>query len=214
LATARGSPELGLTRRGSTGVARIVPSRSRRKWLTERAEALDEIEAAHRAVGGRRRRHAAQQVNQAYTLLLSSHFQGLCRDLYCEAADHLVAQLAPPAPLWWVVREQFTVGLKLNHGNPTPGNLGADFGRLGFKLWHELALQDARSAGRKLRLKALCDWRNAIAHHDFDPGKLDERTRVRLADVRSWRSACTALAASLDAVVRDQLHALVGVAPW
>lgn len=164
-------------------------------------------------MGGSRRR-ATQQINQACTLLLSSHFQGFCRDLYCEAADHLVAHLAPPVRLRAVMREQFTVGLKLNHGNPTPGNLGADFGRLGFRLWDELEAHDAKSADRKLKLRAMCDWRNAIAHYDFDPGRLGDRSGVRLAEVRLWRSACNALATSLDAVVRAQLVVLVGAAPW
>ena len=61
-------------------------------WLTARASALDEIEQAHRSVGGtgRGRRYATQQINQAYAVLLSSQFQGFCRNLHEECADYLV----------------------------------------------------------------------------------------------------------------------------
>lgn len=192
-----------------------MPSRSRQRWTNERLPALDELESAHKAVGGagRGRRYATQQINQAYTVLLSSQFQGFCRELYAEAADHLVGHLAPPPPLRAVVREQFTVGLKLNHGNPAPGNLGADFGRLGFKLWDQLKAHHPRNAARKDALDELNDWRNAIAHHDFNPTKLGGTT-VTLATVRRWRTACNGLTASLDAVVGTQIQSLVGAAPW
>src|ERR1700682_173538 len=56
---------------------------------------LDEIVEAHRAVGGsgRGRRHATEQVNHAYAVLLSSQFQGFCRDLHSECARHIVQQV-------------------------------------------------------------------------------------------------------------------------
>jgi hypothetical protein len=46
-----------------------MPSHSYRVWLTTRAKALDEIEAAHASVGGTGpcRRYATQQINQAYS---------------------------------------------------------------------------------------------------------------------------------------------------
>lgn len=192
-----------------------MPSRSRQRWITDRLAALDELESAHKAVGGpgRGRRYATQQINQAYTVLLSSQFQGFCRELYAEAADHLVGHLAPPLPLMAVVREQFTVGLKLNHGNPSPGNLGADFGRLGFKLWNQLETHYPGTAARRHALVELNEWRNAIAHHDFDPTKLGGTT-VALATVRRWRAACNGLSTTLDAVVGAQIQSLVGAAPW
>ncbi len=64
-----------------------MPSHSLTKWNAERAEALDKIEDAHATVGSteRGRRYATQQINYSYTALLSSHFQGFCRDLHSES---------------------------------------------------------------------------------------------------------------------------------
>ncbi|HQU43183.1 MAG TPA: hypothetical protein PK867_10240, partial [Pirellulales bacterium] len=86
----------------------------------ERRIALDELEAAHRSVGGtgRGRRYATQQINQAYAALLSSQFQGFCRDLHRECADYLVQSLTG------VLARAFGALLgenrKLDRGNPTP----------------------------------------------------------------------------------------------
>jgi hypothetical protein len=51
-----------------------MPSRSLHLWQTVRRAALDQIAAAHTAVGGAApgRRYATQQINQAYAMLLSS----------------------------------------------------------------------------------------------------------------------------------------------
>jgi hypothetical protein len=66
-----------------------MPSNSPRKWSGERSDALDEIQNAHAMVGGtdRGRRYATQQINYAYAALLSSQFQGFCRDLHSECID-------------------------------------------------------------------------------------------------------------------------------
>jgi hypothetical protein len=69
------------------------------RWNTTRLQALDELEQAHGAVGGtgRGRRYATLQVNHAYAVLLSSQFQGFCRDLHSEAVEFLVANTSPLA---------------------------------------------------------------------------------------------------------------------
>lgn len=192
-----------------------MPSQSRLRWQTQRLAALDEIEGAHSAVGGKApgRRAATQQINQAYAVLLSSQFQGFCRDLHFEAVDHLVAHLSP-GPTQAVVRSQLLMGRKLDSGNPNPGNLGADFGRLGLDLWPRLHALTPRTAARRRALESLNAWRNAVAHQDFDPAKLGGRKRLQVAQVRAWRAACNGLAGTLDTVVRAQLMALVGVPPW
>lgn len=76
-----------------------MPSVSLTKWHTERLQALDELENAHRNVGGpgRGRRYATQQLNQAYALMASSHFQGFCRDLHSESSDYLATAITPLA---------------------------------------------------------------------------------------------------------------------
>ena len=76
-----------------------MPSNAVQQWQTIRAAALDEIEAAHAAIEGigPGRRYATQQINQAYVMLLSSQFQGFCRDLHTECVGILVRNLTDPA---------------------------------------------------------------------------------------------------------------------
>ncbi len=55
-----------------------------------------ELENAHAIVGGteRGRRYATQQINYSCATLLSSHFQGFCRDLHSECIDRIVAAIS------------------------------------------------------------------------------------------------------------------------
>src|SRR5579884_3163239 len=108
------------------------------QWLTRRAKHLAEIEAAHRGVGGsgRGRRFRTEQINHAYTMLLSSQFQGFCRDLHSESANAILAH-ARSAAFRSILGPALKQGLKLSAGNPNPGNIGSDFGRFGLLLWTE-----------------------------------------------------------------------------
>lgn len=196
-----------------------VPSNSLLRWRGAAQANLDDIVDAHGSVAGvgRGRRAATAQVNQAYVMLLSSHFQRFCRDLHTEAIDHLAGALADP----WarpIFANRLTEGRKLDVGNPNPGNIGSDFGRLRCNIWPAMAQTDARTAGRRLRLERLNRWRNAIAHQDFG-GKADldlggGRSELRFGDVEDWRSACDQLAGTMDAAVAVELTALVGRSPW
>ena len=64
-----------------------MPSLSLNYWNTNRVPELDAIENAHSRVGGvlRGRRYTTAQINHAYTMLISSQFQGYCRDLHSES---------------------------------------------------------------------------------------------------------------------------------
>jgi hypothetical protein len=192
-----------------------MPSRSLQRWQGERSAALDEIEAAHGKVGGkgRGRRHETQQLNQAYALLLSSQFQGFCRDLHSEAVDRIVSFVQTTPQITVTLREQFTTARKLDRGNPNSGNIGSDFGRLGFAFWAQVKALGAHNAKRLKQLDALNEWRNAIAHHDFDPTTLGSTT-LRLAQVRAWRTNCSSLARAFDEVVAAHLASLVRSPPW
>jgi hypothetical protein len=108
-----------------------VSSAALQTWSNHANRALDQIAAAHVAVGGGApgRRYATQEINHAYAVLLSSQFQRYCRDLHTESVAHVVDAMAP-ASLQPIVRARFLQGRKLDQGNPNPGNLGADFGRL------------------------------------------------------------------------------------
>ncbi|MEX2215778.1 MAG: hypothetical protein WD768_16825 [Phycisphaeraceae bacterium] len=193
-----------------------MPSNSLKKWNGARREALDQIAAAHTAVGGvgPGRRYATQQINQAYATLLSSQFQGFCRDLHSEAVDHICNPGPVPDVRLHVLRTRLTTNRKLDRGNPNPGNLGSDFGYFDFDLWAALKSHDAANEQRNKTLEVLNAWRNAIAHQDFDPGNLGGRTTVLLKHVRAWRRNCEELAVELDAVVGVQVGTIIGVNPW
>jgi hypothetical protein len=191
-----------------------MPSHSLLRWNGERADALDEIQNAHTMVGGseRGRRYATQQLNYAYAALLSAHFQGFCRDLHSECVDHIVALV--PAPLQAFLRRELVWSRSLVRGNPHPGAIGSDFSRLGFDLWNEIYNFDARNERRRELLQELVDWRNAIAHQDFDPVAPGGVPTLHLARVRAWRRAVSALARYFDLAMYNYLMALRGSAPW
>jgi hypothetical protein len=147
-------------------------------------------------------------------VLLASQFQGFGRDLHSECMDHLVAALAPPPALWPLVQAEFTRGRQLDRGNAQPASLGADFGRLGIDFWTEVESYDPRNRARKEDLEMLNEWRNAIAHQDFDPARLGGTTTLQLAQVQRWRVACQHLARAFDEVLRRRLQLLTGASPW
>ena len=191
-----------------------MPSTSLLRWSGERADALDEIENAHVMVGGtdRGRRYATQQINYSYAALVSAHFQGFCRDLHSECVVQLVSIV--PAPLQLILRTEFNWNRNLGRGNPHPGALGADFGRLGIELWTTVYALDTRNERRRRLLQELVDWRNAIAHQDFDPVVAGGPPTLRLDRVRAWRRAVGALAHSFDRAMYNHLRALLGGPPW
>lgn len=192
-----------------------MSSGSLRKWQRDHSADLDRIATAHRAVGGRGpgRRWATQQINQAYAVFLSSHFQAFCRDLHTESIDH-IARGASPRALEALLRVELTLGRKLDQGNPNPGNIGSDFNRLGIDFWVEVRGASPRNAARQQALQALADWRNAIAHQDFDPAKLVPPPPLRLSTVRAWRGTCNVLARIFDEVMGRHLGSLLGARPW
>lgn len=165
-------------------------------------------------VGGteRGRRYATQQINYSYAALLSSHFQGFCRDLHSECIDPIVAIV--PAQLQDLLRGELNWNRSLVRGNPHPGAIGFDFNRLGVIFWTEVYAVDARNERRRELLQELIDWRNAIAHQDFDPLAPGGIATLHLARVRAWRNAANALARSLDQAMYNYLQAVIGAAPW
>jgi len=192
-----------------------MSSKSHREWVTTQSDALDEMVQAHAAVGGvgRGRRHATQQINRSYAVLLAAQFQGFCRDFHTECADHLVNSLLPAA-LRLMIRAEFTRDRKLDRGNAQPSSIGSDFGRLGVNFWAQVRVDDGANEARQLELESLNTWRNAIVHQDFDPTRLGGRTILRLSSVRRWRTSCEHLATSFDAVMLRHLSSLTGSSPW
>ena len=173
-----------------------MPSSSLQRWVTERAGTLADVESAHRSVrgSGAGARAAAQQINQAYAVLLSAQFQGFCRDLHSECAGYLVASVADPN-LQQMLGDNLLFGRRLDRGNPNAGNIGSDFNRLGLTFWSLVDARRPENAVRRLALEELSEWRNAIAHQDFSPSMVRAgRPALALAQVRVWRQACNGLA--------------------
>jgi hypothetical protein len=193
-----------------------MPSQALLKWRSERKLALDQIEGMHQKIGGtgRGRRVAMEQLNRAYTVLLSSEFQGFCRDLHSEATQQIIGQLGGPIAVLVIVSAQFDHARKLDHYNPNPGNVGADFSRFGLKFIDEVKKRDARN---EKRLKMLDDelnkWRNAIAHNDHKGRGLGRAFPI-LRKIQRWRSACNQLSSDFDEIMRLHLEALLGASPW
>lgn len=184
-------------------------------WQVDGRRALDQMEAAHRAIGrvGPGARHAAEQINQAYVLLLSSRFQRFCRDLHAECIDHLTHGLEP-LPIRIIFRRQLEYGRKLDVGNPNPGNIGSDFDRFEIRFWPAVIHHDERNAARQRLLSTMNQWRNAIAHQDASLHDGPGRDRLRLADVRRWRMNCEQLAVDFERVMYHYLRSLTGRLPW
>jgi hypothetical protein len=185
-----------------------MPSLSLQRWFGERAGPLDDLANAHRSVrgSGAGARAAAQQINQAYAVLVSAQFQGFCRDLHSECADHLVTPVADP-DLRELLRDNLLFGRKIDRGNPNPGNLGSDFNRFSLAFWSLVDAHHSRNPARKSALEELNDWRNAIAHQDFPASMLKGgRPNLTLAQVQTWRKACDGLARSfVDVLVTSKL---------
>ncbi len=191
-----------------------MPSQALTGWRTTSSAALDQIEAAHAALGGSGpgRRYATEQLNHAYTVLLASQFQRFCRDLHTEAAQHVVTA-ATGVAVQNLFRTQMLLNRQLDRGNPNPGNLGSDFGRFDVKLWDALATHNGRNRRRQFDLEELNRWRNAIAHQDFNPVRMGAAT-LRLSTVRRWRGACNGLAGDMALVVGTHLRTILGVTSW
>lgn len=193
-----------------------MPSLSLQDWFAERAVALNDLESAHRSVrgSGPGARAATQQINQAYAVLLSGQFQGFCRDLHSEGADHFVLPVADP-DLREMLRDNLLFGRKIDRGNPNPGNLGSDFNRFGLAFWSLVEAHRPQNPARKAALEEMNDWRNAIGHQDFTAAMLKAgRPSLTLAQVQSWRKACDGLARSFDEVLRAHVQTLTGTLPW
>jgi hypothetical protein len=163
-------------------------------WNTSAADALSQLEVAHSAVGGTAagRRTNTLQLNYAFVLLLSAHFQAFCRDLHTQMTRALSATLAPA--IGDVLRVNLTFSRQLDVRNAQPGSLGADFNRFGLAFWPAVEGADRRNRQRREKLNQLNEWRNAIAHHDIASRGANLTPReVTLDACKDWRSALNGL---------------------
>jgi hypothetical protein len=144
---------------------------------------------------------------RGYVLLLSAHFQGFARDLYTECTEIIVSRVR--ASLQALIQAQFTARRKLDYGNPNLKNLRDDFERFGFIL--DLAGADPANALRLQDLAELNRWRNVAAHQGIASPL---GVPLMLASIQTWRDSCDGLAASLDAIMYNQLRKILRRTPW
>lgn len=192
-----------------------MPSDALIAWRTVRVPRLNNVEAdcLHLAALYPADPDRVQEYVRSYAVLLSSELQGFCRDLHSECAKKVVASVGA-VPLRTLLRSQCLYARKLDTGNPSVGNLGADFNRYGLDFWPAVLALGPAHAARRHRLAMLNAWRNAVAHHDYDPAELGGTTTLTIPEVRAWRTDCDGFATAFDAVLRDQLFAATGAAPW
>jgi hypothetical protein len=117
-----------------------------------------------------------------------------------------------PGPLQDALRVKLTADRALAKANAQPDAIAKDFSLFSLAFWDEVERLDKRNLRRKAQMKALNDWRNAIAHYDFVRKNLTGRLQIRT--VRSWRTACSGLAVAMDEVVATQSELLAGTRPW
>lgn len=191
-----------------------MPSQALNRWLFERAAVLDGLLDSFGVIRGSGRVHrtAIQHLSRSFAVVLSAEFQGFCKDLHRECAAHFAALV--PAAIEDVVLQQFLAQRLLDRGNPNPGNIGADFNRLGLKLFDEARQADPRVPGWRGILDYLNEWRNAIAHSDYSATRVADHPHLGVGQLRSWRSACNQLAAVFDRVLGRYLETKTGVKPW
>lgn len=186
-------------------------------WRGERNDRLAELYDAHATIGGigAGKRFRTEQLNLALVLRLAGEFQGFARDLHDAAVVTFSSQVGGSnLGLQSLLQVELTRNRQLSRANAQPASLRDDFDRLGFDLWKALDTRDARTPGRRTKLKELNKMRNDVAH--VNAGSLSTvRYTVTLAQVRIWHRALDGLAGSMDAVVADHLATFLGIdRPW
>lgn len=195
-----------------------MASRALALWSGTRRDRIDELYAAHAAVGGtgRGRRTATTQLNWALGLRLAGEFQGYARDLHDESIASLAATTVTQN-LQSVLQATFTLGRKLDQGNAQPSSLQQDFMRIGVPILDRVKSADPRGATWLKHLDDLNTARNAIAHSE--PAKLaavlEGAPNLRLTMIKRWDASLRRLAATMDSVTSTELVTLIGgAAPW
>jgi len=187
-----------------------MPSASLRQWRNDRTPRLAQIEAqcAASLAAVSPNAHLIEENLRGYVVLLSAHFQGFCRDLYTEAAMLIARRVR--LSLRMLVLGQFTTHRALDHGNPNVDNIAKDFDRFGFDLRAKMNT-DPANAPRRQHLAALNQWRNVAAHQGTIHPAGGPLTFPML---QAWRNSCDGLAASLDAILYNELRKILRRKPW
>jgi len=165
--------------------------------MTDRLTDVDQLMAAHAAVGGtqRGRRYEVVGLNRAAILMLSAHFEGYLEDVMTDALIALNPHLIPK-PL---------IG---GFHNPWPDRIDALFEFLNMsKPSRVISWRRAGNAAVRKNLEKLVATRNQIAHGTTG-------VTVYKNEVISLRKYVEGFAQRFDQLVHDQVEALTGVSPW
>src|ERR1700690_2135024 len=130
-----------------------MASESLRVWRIDASAGFDEIENAHKAVGGTRpgRRFLTQQLNHAYTMLLAARFQGFVRALQVQTAE-AIALGAHNAIYGELLRENLTSNRALERHNAQPNSIAEDFARFGLDVWIQVDRERDGNGERRKKL--------------------------------------------------------------
>ncbi|MGH9090323.1 MAG: hypothetical protein ACRDZR_02920 [Acidimicrobiales bacterium] len=189
------------------------------RWQVERARQLDDLFAAHAALGGAGsgRRWRTAELNRALVLGLASHFQGFAKDLHKSTAFAFGRLVQPTdARVAAIFAGGLQVGRALDRQNANEESLGSDFSRFGLDLWAAMEDRDRRVRARRERLRWFNRARNAVAHDDRDKLAAVDAAGypITLRTVRRGRSTLDALAGTMDVVVVEHLAGTFGTRPW
>jgi hypothetical protein len=173
-----------------------MPS-SAHEALSVRLQDIDQLMAAHAAVGGpeRGRRFDVEALNRASVLLLSAHLEGYLEDLMREALIAVQGGLSGDA-------------IVARFANPTTGEIDKLFAVIGMeKPCSQISWRKAGNQAVKANLNELVGRRNRIAHGA-------EGVTVYKAEVERFRRYVTGFAQRFDELVRRRVAELAGSTPW
>ena len=153
-----------------------MASQSLIRWRQSAVLRLERVEAARLAVGGRGAIGilAAEQIKHAYVVLLSSHFQGFCRDLHTEAVDCLYPAVSPTS-VQGIIKmpmtrtENWIVGIQIQEISEAI-SIGSTL------TWQEVVAPERPKRRPAKQLETLNQTEDAISHQDFDPSNLGGST--------------------------------------
>jgi hypothetical protein len=165
--------------------------------LGDRLQDVDQLMAAHEAVGGtdRGRRFDVEGLNRAGVLMLSAHFEGYVEDLMAEALAAIDSQLQVEP-------------LTGSFHNPWPDRIDELFAFLGLdKPSRRISWQRASNTAVRSNLEKLVRTRNRLAHGATG-------VEVKKHEVTSLRKYVEGFAQRFDDLVRAQVQTLTGTSPW